>query len=305
MINSVRFVICIIISCIWFVVGCQPNVQPRLEENIILLTPTKLPAYPPPEPTYPLGYPSHSSIFPTAEIRPTPQCITATPSPITSTQEITTKLALHFLYEGFECLNFQEPKHYVKIDYLRDVLEVKPLFSGFFEENNQSKFILLARVGYSEGCHSCPGILGGIVFVKNGEQWQVETKDITIIEMWSINSLVELVQIGAEKYGVLLRHTSTYTGSSTEHGYLITQLDGELKRFYLTGLGETNHYLYPWAFTATIQFVPGHHPQFYDLEITTTGTKPFEGVISPFTEVQLYTFGDEGYTLTQTHTTHP
>ncbi len=311
----------------WFVVGigivflaaCQPITEQSVilthqdaqileaSKNALSATlPTQNP-YPYPGNTLPTAlapYPSQFNIPSPSPISetPTPNCTIATklPSPLV-TEDISISLALQWVYGGSECINFEKQEVYVN-NSGQGYSVVKPLLSGSFEENGLSKFILLTEMIFASDCHPCGAVIGGVIFVKSGDTWREEISNQHIIEVGSFGRAPrgDLMQIGHERYGAIFRSSYTSTGNSTEHTFVIAHVDGELKMLGFILTGEAEVVEGSWSYASIIEFVPGEHPVFHDLKITSMGTKYIGNSINPFEEVRLYTLTNGIYTLQQT-----
>lgn len=97
-------------------------------------------------------------------------------------------------------------------------------FEGRYKENGADKYILITQTrpfsdGYNnDNCHGCAPLIGGFIFARQGNRWVMESQNkyITVIGKWGWLTrnpydddhhpdTVELVNIGPEKHGVLIR----------------------------------------------------------------------------------------------------
>lgn len=107
--------------------------------------------------------------------------------------------------------------------------EVYVAFEGRYKESGVDKYILITQTRpYGDetfSCHACDPLIGGIVFARQGNRWVMEShnKYIAVIGKWGWLTrnpydddhhpdTVQLVEIGPEKHGVLIRFWDMYQG---------------------------------------------------------------------------------------------
>lgn len=285
----------------------EPIIKERMETPSISATsltqiayPSQIETLPTASPPYP-GPISATSPPRVAEI-PTPDCVFVTkPSGASLTEEMSINLALQWLYGDSGCINLAKQEVYVESIGLADLKHtiIKPLVSGFFEQDGLPKFILLTEGIYLTDCHPCGAKIGGVVFVKRDGAWLEETRNDHIVETGSFGRAPkgQLMQIGADQYGVVIRSTYTSTGNSAESTFVIAYLNGKLSFLNSITTAEAEVVRNSWSYTSTLEFIPGEQLDFYDLKIVSVGTKYIEHEISQFEEVRIYTLQDDNYIL--------
>lgn len=192
---------------------------------------------------------------------------------------------------------------------------VKVLLVVPFQQEQVDKYILLTEATYSEiPCHYCLAIIGGAIFSRNGDAWQMEVgqKYITGLGAWESAPRGELIRIGPDRYGILFRDKDGMQGIIMQRVVLVTVIE---KNFLVIlnadtdgdnlGACRTIEGGKCWQYSSKTEFIPGKNPSYYDFRITINGTKAADNEIYspqviPFNEVQLYTFTGLKYELSTT-----
>lgn len=147
----------------------EPIIKEPMETSSISATPLTQIAYPSQIETLPTASPPYPGPIPAtspprvAEI-PTPDCVLVTkPSGASLTEEMSINLALQWLYGDSGCINLAKQEVYVKSIGPADLqyTTIKPLVSGFFEQDGLTKFILLTEGIYLTNCHPCGAKIWG------------------------------------------------------------------------------------------------------------------------------------------------
>ena len=143
-------------------------------------------------------------------------------------------------------------------------------------------------------CHPCAPGIGAATFTKTAEGWRFDVGTPLVTEIGSYGKAPEpeIVQVGPERYAVVNEalRLQTYSDNSgacdPESGSDVPEDERE------GGPGEPC-----WAYTSTLEFLPGQNPDYFDLKVT--GTGPQEG---QFAEETLYEVVDGAYQLTHKRT---
>jgi hypothetical protein len=158
---------------------------------------------------------------------------------------------------------------------------INPILVAPFVEANVQKWVVLTewagfeRGGF-DGCHLCGAGIGGGIFAKVGNNWMVETKNISntvdTIGSWGHAPDGQLIQIGPNKYGFLFFEYYGGQGYSANRMHVYTNIAGELKQ--VIAISEFDEVMpYSWADWLTLghqsiyRFVPGSNPAYYDLQV--------------------------------------
>lgn len=132
-------------------------------------------------------------------------------------------------------------------------------------------------------CSACAPLLGAQLWSHQGTEWCLEAEDRAITRMggagWLAYERVQVVRVGPEKWGVLFEDDMGKGGYAPirttiiipySNGFSVAFDDITAEDNLGSGC-EPNKNCY--KYTGRIDFVPGTNPKYYDLRITTSGTK--------------------------------
>jgi len=185
----------------------------------------------------------------------------------------------------------------------------KVILAAPFTENHSQKYAVFTgdMINLSV-CHGCFAPISGAIFVKKGNDWSSETRNDYLGEIgeWGIPPQGKLVKIGRDKYGFLFLDTFNQQGASITSLTLFSNVNGKLKR--ILGIPEiawkqiditrdTEKKL--WDYSSTVKFIPGDNTDYFDLILTTTGTKPGQDItqVETVNEKKTYIFNGSEYVL--------
>jgi hypothetical protein len=185
----------------------------------------------------------------------------------------------------------------------------KVVLAAPFTENHSQKYaILTGNMTMQSLCNICYAPILGAVFVKKGNDWSVETRNDFLGELgeWGFPPQGKLVKIGLDKYGFLFLDTFQQQGITTISLALFSNANGQLKQVLVIPVisweeiditSDTGKKL--WGYYSTYKFISGDNPEYYDLILTTTGTKPSQDLsqIEPVNEKRIYIFNGSEYVL--------
>jgi hypothetical protein len=193
--------------------------------------------------------------------------------------------------------------------------EVYVAFEARYKENGIDKYVLVTQTRPDNDhwyeCHACAPLIGCVVFAKSGNGWvmQSQNKYIGVIGKFGwINKetiggprdKVELLKVGAEKYGVLIRGDDVHQGYENYYIYLIVPYKDVLKVSLADGIegagsgacldlaAENRQGIY-FAFDKNDAF------EYYDLTVTKQWNKEHCGEVKSVKETRIYTFADGMY----------
>jgi hypothetical protein len=102
---------------------------------------------------------------------------------------------------------------------------------------------LLPRPQSQHNCHACSPMLGGAVFRRDGERWQLEAvgREIEEGHAWfdDKHGGLSLIRIGPERFGLLHRNDDVGGGYEHRRRSLIFDLGGELRAGFVYRMPET------------------------------------------------------------------
>lgn len=190
------------------------------------------------------------------------------------------------------------------------ILYSRAYFTKSFQQNGLERYFVITRTAPSKSdCEDCVPVLGGAVFTKNGEEWELnaQSKLITRTGLHGELSNGRVVKIGAEKYGVMFHWKATNEGITEEGDLLIAETKNGLKEVFsmVTGGDNKKHCeaigAYAddpacWSYRSKLDFVANANNSYYDLRVTSEGTKHVEeNEILPVRETKRFVFAETGY----------
>jgi len=169
-----------------------------------------------------------------------------------------------------------------------------------YREGTTDKILVLTSGAFSNA-HVAGATIDGAILVKSAGGWTMDTIRHDIVELGSFGYIPpgELVQIGPDKYGALLRSGWAGQGYESTRVTIIAQVEAclivtfDLRRTdekqAAVGLEKS------WGYTATLEFIDSN-TDFYDIRLTQQGTDR-EG--KEFLAVKNYAFLGTGYVLVE------
>lgn len=186
----------------------------------------------------------------------------------------------------------------------------RALFSKAFQQDDTERYFVITRTAPTkEDCEDCVPFLGGAVFTKVGDEWQLDTQTRAITRTGMHGELAggRLVKIGADKQGVLFHWKAASLGIIEEGDLLIAETKNGLKEVFSMVTGGNNKIhcqekgLYEddpscWAYSSKLEFVPAANAGYYELKVSTQGTKQVEdNNVIKVRETKRFTYSDNGY----------
>ncbi len=242
----------------------------------------------------------------TPAVTSSPEAILAAP-----VGELTAEQAMCLLYPAFDTDTQRArweplPAERKQLGFAANVktLDSRALWAAPFTQGERERYYLLTRTT-AEACRNCQGLLGGAIYEKFAEGWQLvrETKTITWLGATDQFLQGKVVKIGAEKYAVLYRWRATNNGYTEEGDRLVAEGDEQLRELFSAITASNNETdctpsYKCWSYKSTLTFVPREGATYYDLRVTTAGTKPDEeGMANAFEEVKTYSVVNGRYAL--------
>lgn len=179
---------------------------------------------------------------------------------------------------------------------------VKVLVAAPFTENNIEKYALVISQENAWGdCYSCPVPIRMALFARQGETWVAEWRDESELGFAGHAPTGQLVQIGTDRYGFMFIDAETAPGYALHDFELFTVMDGYFRNilslpYYSESMETAGQPWASWEYAVDYEFVPGKNADYYDLRMTTKGTKTKDGQVVPADASVLYTFqADRSY----------
>ena len=127
--------------------------------------------------------------------------------------------------------------------------EVYIAFEARYKENGTEKYVLVTETRpYGADfydCHACAPLIGCVVFAKSGDRWVMENQNkyIDVIGKygWIGNTTrgedtIELISIGPDRHGILIRGDDMHQGYESYYIYLIVPYQGSLRASLRVGI---------------------------------------------------------------------
>lgn len=186
-----------------------------------------------------------------------------------------------------------------------------------FQQDQLDKCFVLSEIRPKDNfeCHACAPALGGAIFLKKGNRWQLQLIQsvITYIGSWGhVPHALKWVQIGADRYGILIERSYQIHGINDAYTILISQINNQINVLWELPASaednagacgeETDPACYHWS--SQIEFKPGQHASFYDLILTQSGTKhadvnDSDSPVISFQQTTLFVFLDNAYVISE------
>ena len=175
-------------------------------------------------------------------------------------------------------------------------------------QGDPSRLVVLTATAPPECCARTEQfVLGGAVLAWENETWQVlfHQEFIAFINRSGADTEAESVQIGPQKDGIMITDHLFKNGTARVSDVIVTEANARLVAVVAIETGAHNAENCPpildaepcWEYSALYEWVPGSNPEFFDIRVTTSGTKLIDEKSVPFEEKSLYRFGEDVYDL--------
>ncbi len=183
--------------------------------------------------------------------------------------------------------------------------DVYVAFEAAYSEDGTQKYIVITQArpsGSDFGCHACAPLIGGAIFAKTGNRWvlEVETKYIDLIGKYGLAEPMELVEIGPQKHGILVRADDMNQGYESRFVVLIGSLDGELGGLFVDGFEGPGEGACPDGESKTgqgidIAFIDNPKSRFRDIRVMKRMNTGECGRVKSVTRTETYVFRNGQY----------
>ncbi len=176
---------------------------------------------------------------------------------------------------------------------------IKPLLAAGYREGGEEKSILLTETGpEGMGAHAEYARIGGALFHKPGGAWEIEIeqREITLMGSFGHAPAGELQPIGPDKNGFLFKPQWAGQGSVVQNAILIGVVGPEFKVLFIHEIrihGEAGGAV--WDYSSIMEFIPGDHAEYFDIRMTSRGTRPVDGKVALFEAVEVFEFNGHEY----------
>jgi hypothetical protein len=162
----------------------------------------------------------------------------------------------------------------------------------------QKKFLIAAAYPTGEQpCHSCRTIIGVAEFKLENSKWHLEAFGPFAARGPGLSDPdTRLIQIGRDRSAVQLTTGDSSQSFEGESIQILATVGGWIGQVFEHGTSSSDHIcdMFPkascWSNKTQIQFVPGHNPDYYDIQAVTTGTKSKERSYDAVSANESHTF---------------
>ena len=207
-------------------------------------------------------------------------------------QEINDQRAMQLIYG-----NYDVSKKYS--DWNKRIVRV------LASTHSEDKYVLLTEAS-SPDCnsHLCSAEIYAASLFNHADHWKPVSQPRLIAKMGSFGRApeAEIAKIGPSKYGFLFHPGFTGQGITKESLVIYADTGRMYDRLLSVegtagdNQGNCSQELHNcWSYKSNIEFMTGKNPEYYDLLLTTTGTRPNSRKITDFKKVRRYTFHERKY----------
>lgn len=211
------------------------------------------------------------------------------------------KQALELMY-GEEALSISDREAHLRAPVEGYTTTVHINLMACYWEDDIEKCLVITD-GAFDSSHVSQADIAGAVFYRIDSRWRLNVFQPHIISLGSFGYVPkgELIQIGPERYAVLLRSGWAGQGYQGEYATILAETEDTLRVVFHLRVNESQDVFdkggsatMAWGYASNLEFVAGENPDYYDLVITQYGINP-EG--KNFKTVKAYTFSNMEYVL--------
>jgi hypothetical protein len=181
------------------------------------------------------------------------------------------------------------------------------LAAPFSENGSERYFVLTKTLPTMRAGRGVSPALGGALYTKAGDAWflNLATRHIARLEAYDKLSKAQVVRLGAQRHGLLFRWSFSNAGFTEEGAVLVAEHNRSLSRLLALNVGGSNESDCDpagspapncWSYKSRLEFVPGENQDYYDLLVTTEGTRRLNGgEVAPVNETRRYLFVNGQY----------
>jgi hypothetical protein len=189
-------------------------------------------------------------------------------------------------------------------------LQSRAVFSKSFQQGDNDRVIVVTRTAPPrDECEDCVPVLGAAIYTKLGDEWHLDSQAKAISRTGQHGELSggKLVKISPNKYGVLFSWKHSNMGVAEEGTMLLAETKSGLKEIFSMVTGSNNkaycqeNGLYEndpecWGFSSKVELVKSETSPYYDVKVTTQGTKQVDqGEVANVRETRRFAYSETGY----------
>ena len=175
-------------------------------------------------------------------------------------------------------------------------------------EHDPHQWIVFTKTGPPDCCdRSFLPVLGSAILTWKDGAWQVVLYQKLITPLYAFDLIPkgEFVEIGLQKSGFRLQDRASQNSGTQTWDLVIAKVDGHLKPVAKIETLANNETQCPpfadkepcWEYISEYKFVTVDQPGFYEILVTTSGTRLENDTLVSFTETKTYSFDKGEYHL--------
>jgi hypothetical protein len=248
---------------------------------------------------------------------------TASPPPTSLPAQLSHHVALRTIYGDDAAIYYSDgdPRAYASWTATEEDVGPGMLFLGTpepvvtqvllafsFRQEDMDRYFLITATMPESGlqCTACAPVIGGGIFVWQDGGWRLDIaqKNIASLGFWGVVPDAELKKIGPDRHGILLQMGYVAQGYSTQDAAIIAQVGQTLKLVFLkevavdnegTGCWMDGSEEECWKYDSQLTFEEGQNRDYFDLHLTTHGTRWDGEQVVYFEEETIYVFNGSEY----------
>jgi hypothetical protein len=174
----------------------------------------------------------------------------------------------------------------------------------FQQEGSKKVMFVTASAPRNFDCHACAPVISVAMFSQDAGKWKLETVEsaLTASGAWGKAGDFKLVQMGQEKYALVVISGYTAQGENSETAAFYAQENGKFKQVLTLDThrdngGNCGPGMQPcYDYTSTYELKPGGSGAYYNVIVSTTGTRiNNKGKPAPAKKREIYVFRDGEY----------
>jgi hypothetical protein len=205
--------------------------------------------------------------------------------------------ALEIIYEGWTITTSDTGKIYAKHEgnSKSDLPIIMSVLVNLFvpiRQQMEDNYLIVTTLIEDQN-YQTPDTIQGTIFEQQNGNWVL--KHTGALTSYSGRATTELVKIGIDQYGVLIRTQYAHTGVETEWGILNTYISNGWQKIWETQLGGAK--FDEWSYSSKVEFLDDEASAYYKIRVATKGTN---SGLKQFEEIKYYSFDGSVYELIST-----
>ncbi|MCI0658545.1 MAG: hypothetical protein L0170_15950, partial [Acidobacteria bacterium] len=174
----------------------------------------------------------------------------------------------------------------------------------FLEGGSKKLLFVTASAPRNFDCHGCAPLVSVAVFAQEAGKWKIETTEsaLTTSGAWGKTGEFKLEKIGPEKHALVVKSAFSAQGENSEMAFFYAREGNRFKQVMQMQVhgdngGNCGPGMQPcYDFTSTYEVKPGGAGEYYNVIVSTTGTKiNNKGKPAPAKKREIYVFRNGEY----------